>query len=101
MSRTGHRSVDGARAYERTSEKLRELSSAILNTQKKQKLEPISESAEKKSDVAGSENTAPEVSPFAKPPSVPGIHFGSATNFTINLNFGCCYFALLVLLGFI
>ena len=88
MSRTGHHSVDGVRAYKRTSEKLRELSSAVLNTQKKQKLEPIPESADKKSDVAGSENTAPEVSPFAKPLSIPGVHFGSATNFTINLNFG-------------
>ena len=35
------------------------------NTQK-QKLELIPESAEKKSDVAGSENTAQEVSPFCK-----------------------------------
>ena len=85
MSKTGHRSVDGVRAYKRTSEKFRELSSAVLNTQKKQKLEPIPESADKKSDVAGSENTAPEVSLFAKPLSIPGIHFGSATNFTINL----------------
>ena len=87
ISRTGHRFVDGVRAYKRTSEKLRELSSAVLNTQKKQKLEPIPGSADKKSDVAGSENTAPVVSPFAKPPSIPGIHFGSATNFTINLTF--------------
>ena len=61
---------------------------SVLNTQKKHKLEPISESAEKNSDVAGSQNTVPEVSPFAKPLSIPGIHFGSATNFTINLNFG-------------
>ena len=62
MSRTGHCSVDGARAYKRTSEKLSKLYSAVLNTQKKQKLERI---PEKKSGVAGSENTAPEVSPFA------------------------------------
>ena len=38
--------------------------------------------------MAGSENTVPEVAPFAKPLSIPGVHFGSATNFTINLNFG-------------
>jgi len=38
--------------------------------------------------VAGSENTIPEVVPFAKPLSIPGVHFGSDTNFTINLNFG-------------
>ena len=31
MSRTGHRSVDGVRAYKRTSEKLREHSSAVLH----------------------------------------------------------------------
>ena len=54
----------------------------ILSTQKKQKLDPIPESVEKKSDAAGSENTAPEVSPFAKPLSIPGIHFGRATDFT-------------------
>ena len=54
MNRTKYRSVDGVRAYKRTSEKLRELSSAVL------KLEPIPGSAEKKSDMAGSENTAPE-----------------------------------------
>ena len=38
--------------------------------------------------MAGSENTVLEVAPFAKPLSIPGVHFGSATNFTINLNFG-------------
>ena len=38
--------------------------------------------------MAGSENTIPEVAPFAKPLSIPGVHFGSATNFKINLNFG-------------
>ena len=51
------------------------------------------------------------VSPFAKPLSIPGIHFGSATNFTTNPELWtvgqfkpvcyCCYFALLVLLGFV
>ena len=60
MNRRRHCSVDGVQTYKRTSEKLRELSSAVLNTQKKLKLEPIPESAGKKSDVAGSENTAPE-----------------------------------------
>ena len=60
MNRTKYRSVDGVRAYKRTSEKLRELSSAVLNTPKKQKFEPIPEFAEKKSDMAGSENIAPE-----------------------------------------
>ena len=64
------------------------LEQPLSTEHKKQKLELIPESAEKKSGVAGSENTAPEVSPFAKPLSIPGIHFGSATNFTINLNFG-------------
>ena len=38
--------------------------------------------------MAGSENAIPEVAPFAEPLSIPGVHFGSATNFTINLNFG-------------
>ena len=57
------------------------------NTQK-QKLELIPESAEKKSDVAGSENTAQEYLLFAKPLSIPGIQFGTAASFTINLNFG-------------
>jgi len=43
MSRTGHCSVDGVQTYKRTSEKLQELSSNILNNQglKKEKLEPI------------------------------------------------------------
>ena len=36
-----HRSVDGIRACERMSEKIQELSSAVLSTQKKQKLESI------------------------------------------------------------
>ena len=38
--------------------------------------------------MAGSENTAPEAYPFAKPLSIAGIHFGNATNCTTNLNIG-------------
>ena len=35
MSRTGHSSTDGVRAYKRTSEKLKKMTSDVLNNSKK------------------------------------------------------------------
>lgn len=79
MSRTGHRSVDGLRAYKKSSEKLKELSSTILNAQKKPKLQQAAEHEEKKVLPGGAESeNIPLEKPLIPSISLPGINFGSA-----------------------
>ena len=85
MERTGHRSLTGVRTYKR-SEKLCELTSAVLNQETK-----IVEKEENlvKSDVKpeGIENiTYPEPKCMEQLPSMPW-NFGGASGFTINFNF--------------
>ena len=77
MQRTGHRSVQGVRTYKRTTEKLAELTSTILNqNDKKVKMEKPStiDTNEQKENVQ------------QLCPSIPW-NFDGATRFTINLNF--------------
>ena len=77
MQRTGHRSVQGVRTYKRTTEKLAELTSTILNqNDKKVKMEKPStiDTNEQKENVQ------------QLCPSIPW-NFDGATGFTINLNF--------------
>ena len=111
MSRTGHRSVDGVRAYKRTNTKLKQLSSSILHAQKT----PARVTDCQKTDTACTdlvlvENNPPAVlspslpslpvpvrpslDPSAKPTSampsfgVPTFSFGNASSFTFNSNYG-------------
>ncbi len=94
MQRTGHRSTDGVRAYKRTSEKMKELSSNVLNH---------GQPSTKKLKVDDSKGIQPEtvkfaenIMPIPKPPqptatsqfTVPGMNFGSASNFTVNIHYG-------------
>ncbi len=95
MERTGHRSTDGVRAYKRTSDKLKELSSNVLNQSraKKLRMEGSSEADAVKLDSANvePENVKPASQLGSKEASistVPGMNFGSASNFTINFNYG-------------
>ena len=85
MSRTGHRSVDGVRAYKRTTNRLQELSSAILN-------DPKLETSETKHELVHSKHfKAEEIQnkghSTCSVEKLPNMDFGNATNFTINFNF--------------
>ena len=63
MSRTGHRSVDGVRAYKRTTTVLQELSSAILNGvtsgDAKEETTTSRQAKEENATVVKEENTMP------------------------------------------
>ena len=85
MSRTGHRSVDGVRAYKRTTNRLQELSSAVLNN-------PTPGTSETKDEVLCSryfkaEEIQNKEHSSCRAQKLPNIDFGNATNFTINFNF--------------
>ena len=60
MERTGHRSTDGVRAYKRTSEKLKESSSNVLNQcEKKPKVEDSLKAVTPHLATIKTENTKP------------------------------------------
>ena len=85
MSRTGHRSVDGVRAYKQTTNRLQELSSAVLN-------DPKLEATETKDEIRHSryfkaEEIQNKDQPTYSAIKLPNIDFGNATNCTINFNF--------------
>ena len=56
MERTGHRSTDGVRAYKRSSEKLKELSSNVLNRCEKKARSEKTTCSDPPVSVAGDEN---------------------------------------------
>ena len=85
MERTGHQSVSGVRTYKR-SEKLCELTSAVLNQDLK-RIKPEENFAKIDVKPKGSENdVSPEQKYMESIPSMPW-NFGGASGFTINLNF--------------
>ena len=101
MVRTGHRSAGGVRVYKRSSDKLKELSSNVLNQglmNKNTKMED-SETEDKVSlnpsdTVSGQPkmdtDTDAKVSSgtvLAQPVMVPKMDFGNASNITINFNY--------------
>ena len=89
MTRTGHSSTDGVRAYKRTSDKLRQLTSDVLNSGKQNVTPAITEAK-------------PEPAPEPKRPRheekenamVPTFQITGGTNITINIfssvNLLCC-----------
>ena len=92
MERTGHRSVEGVREYKRSSDKLKQLSSNVLNRGgcKKAKVESsivgtnvcAGEESSKPVNVCASEDEN------SKPvPSLPKIDFSNAVNCTVNFTF--------------
>ncbi len=103
MERTGHRSVNGVRAYKRGSETLQEITSSVLNgSEKKAKVEahiekpsgslvPSEYSPPLSVERSESESAQPPKSvsrmPMEALPTMPW-NFGGASGFTINFNFG-------------
>ena len=85
MERTGHRSVEGIRTYKRTSDKLKELSSNILNCDNK-RARVVGNGVLSKCDVSNQlsdgENIKPQLSA-----SLPRIDFSNARNCTVSINF--------------
>ena len=80
MTRTGHSSTDSVRAYKRTSDKLRQLTSDVLNSGKQSVSPAIMEAK-------------PEPAPEPKRPHheekenmVPTFQITGGTNITININ---------------
>ena len=96
MSRTGHSSTDGVRAYKRASSKLKQITSDVLN----QSAQPATKGAETKSEMDEPEKEAPRPTPNAEPPikrpcvenhdkensTVPTIQISGGTNIIININ---------------
>ena len=81
MQRTGHRSSQGVRMYKRETEKLKELSSNVLNQVQDHKKVKLDDSSNQ-SIGDGSENKPSAVSEV-----IPNMDFGNASNMTINFNF--------------
>ena len=78
MTRTGHSSNAGVCAYKRTSDKLKELTSDVLNMSKQAApaIETKSDSQSKRPCHADKENVM-----------VPTLQITGGTNITININF--------------
>ena len=78
MTRTGHSSTDGVRAYKRTSDKLRQLTSDVLNSGKPNGI------------VEAKPEPAPEPKRHCQEEKenfkVPSFHITGGTNITININ---------------
>lgn len=80
MQRTGHRSSQGIRTYKRETEKLKMLSSNVLNQvegHKKAKLDTCGNSDGEDRENRPSSSTKP----------IPHMDFGNASNITINFNY--------------
>ena len=81
MQRTGHRSVNGVRTYKRSTEKLCEFTSTILNQNDK-----LNKEGTNTKDVQTNEQ---KENTQRVCPSIPAMlwNFEGASGFTINLNF--------------
>ena len=81
MTRTGHSSTDGVRAYKRTSDKLRQLTSDVLNSGKPNVTPAI---------VEAKPEPAPEPKRHCHEEKenfkIPSFHITGGTNITININ---------------
>ena len=89
MQHTGHRSVTGVRAYKRRTEKLEELTSAVLNqTSVKRPLTKIGEEGIKHV-IQATENIEQKENKEAECSNIPTMpwSFEGASGFTINFNF--------------
>ena len=87
MSRTGHRSVDGVRAYKKTSMKLKTPSSSILNSCEADSEEIGLTTTTRKAEVSrpsGLENSPLCHQESKLPQSIPPINFDNASHFTVN-----------------
>ena len=77
MQRTGHSTTAGVRSYKRVGEKLRSITSDVLNCNKKPKTEESVLDSDSKQDQFIIRDT-----------NVPVLNLGGATNFAINFNIG-------------
>jgi len=99
MERTGHRSIEGVRAYKRSTDKLKELSSNVLNRTDSKKTKMESTTVDMDVYASGenskptlectSEDTKskPVTSQSNNSASYPKIDFSSAVNCTVNFTF--------------
>ena len=93
MSRTGHSSTDGVRAYKRASNKLKQLTSDVLNRSALPVAKHIESEQEKRPEEEALKPACEAEPPLKRPcfenkenPSVPAIQISGGTNITININ---------------
>ena len=89
MDRTGHRSVEGIRTYKRASDKLKQLSSNVLNQNSKRvKVESYcgSNQLDSVSDKCCNDENLKPATPQLNA-SLPRIDFSNASNCTVNISF--------------
>ena len=90
MLRTGHSTTSGVRSYKRIGEKLRTVTSSVLNRQDPKRLKVCTEVDNTEPLVSPKENIPPDNSgtvPAASSKSSPIINFSGASHFTVNFNF--------------
>ena len=83
MQRTGHSTTAGVRSYKRVGEKLRSITSDVLNCAKKVKPEDGNENVKSEERPVSMKNTPKTGSGENK---FPVLNLGGATHFTINFN---------------
>ena len=89
MDRTGHSTTSGVRAYKRVSEKLREVTSDVLNGVETTTCKRVRESSLNPEPVTEKPPLNPvPVIEAPRSSSVPVINFSGAYNFHINFNYG-------------
>ena len=85
MTRTGHSSTDGVQAYKRASNKLKRLTSNVLNSNKPEKT-PRNEIVVLSDTDPETDQPKPKCKPEGKEYLMPTIQITGGTNITININ---------------
>ena len=87
MSRTSYSSTDGVRAYKRTSDKLKQLTSDVLNMGKHKQVTPAIE-AKPEGELEGKAKPQPKRPCHAGKENMvaPTFQITGGTNITININ---------------
>ena len=93
MQRTGHSTTTAVRSYKCTGEKLRAVTSDVLNAPKKQKGEAVEvkELPSSKQAVDPLKERSLEdqkENHYVVPPGFGGVSFAGASNFTVHFNYG-------------
>ena len=88
MQRTGQSTTAGVRSYKRVGEKLRSVTSDVLNCNKKAKMQESVLDLDKQVSVTSRSEENKQIMPESKFSNLPVLNLGGATNFTINFNLG-------------
>ena len=88
MQRTGHSTTAGVRSHKRIGEKIRSVTSDVLNCNKKVKTEESVLDLDSKHDQVITRDNSKPIVPESKFSNLPVLNLGGATNFTINFNIG-------------